>query len=92
MVVAKLKYGAHHALFHDLGVGIYTALTRPNSPVQFYDVRHLRDTKSGKIEKTVVTISGEGIVKLALGPLVNDNGRAITGAGPIVGEQKDRLR
>jgi len=89
--LARLKYGADHTLFHDLGVNIHTALTRPNDKTSFYDVRYLRDDATGKIEKTAVTISLEGITKLTLGPLVNDKGRAITGAGPVVKEQKKRL-
>ena len=91
LTIAKLKYGANHTLFHDLGVGIHTGITRPNSNISFFDVRHFKDDSTGKIAKTVVTVSLEGLYKLALGPLVNNNGRAISGAGPVVKEQKKRL-
>jgi len=89
--MARLKYGVDHTLFHDLGASIHTALTRPNSTATFYDVRAIRDDVSGKRAKTSITVSLEGLVKLALGPLVNDNGRSITGAGPVVKEPKKKL-
>lgn len=88
--LARLRYGANHTLYHDLGVGINTVLTRPNDPSHFYDVRHLY-TDEGKIAKTYVTISLEGIVKLSLGPLVNNKGRAIAGATETVKKQKRLL-
>ena len=91
LTVARMRYGVDNVLFHDLGVGIHTALTRPNSGIQLLDVNHLR-RDDDKIEKTVVTVSLAGLFKLALGPLVDDNGRAITGAGPVVKEMKNRLR
>ena len=85
MIVAKLKYGARHAQYHDLGTGLYSALTRPSSGIQFHDVQHLRND-SGQIKKTAVTISREGLEKIVFGPLVNDQARAVTGAGPVVKE------
>lgn len=89
-IVAKLKYGARHAQYHDLGVGIYSALTRPHSDVQFYDVQHLRNN-DGVIVKTAVTLSRPGLEKIAFGPLVDTNGRAVTGVGPVVKELRKSL-
>lgn len=91
LTVARMKYGVNNVLFHDLGVGLHTALTKPNNGVSFYNLDHLK-TNDGKIVKTVVTVSLDGLFKLALGPLVDDNGRAITGAGPVVKDMKDRLK
>lgn len=89
----RLKYGAENILMHDLATGIWSAVTNPKSKAQnsFYHVGTLIDSKSGAPARLTVTLSREAIYKLALGPLVDDNGRAIKGAGTIVDHQKDRL-
>lgn len=90
--VALLRYGVEHCLFHDLGAGLYSALTAPHSDIHFADVRPLIDGKTGQTIKTAITLSEEGIYKLTLGPLVNENGRGVAGCGPVVKELKDRIR
>lgn len=82
-IIAKLKYGSKHYLINDLGNGLYSAITRPHSTAKFEDVQPLYDAK-GRIVEWNVIASTEAILKVMLGPLVNDNGRAVDGAGPIV--------
>lgn len=88
-VVGKLRYGADNMLMSDLGAAINSNLTNPKSRAEFYNVTNWTD--DGKIVKTSVTMSREGAVKMALGPLVDGNGRALSGAGPVVKECRKRL-
>ena len=87
-IMAKLKYGSSHILFNDLASGLYSAYTRKEG---FSEARQLVDKETGRPEKTLFTLSHEAIYKLMLGPLVNSNGRAISGAGPVVREIKDQI-
>ena len=92
LILDRLKYGASNVLFHDLAVGIWSALTRPETKDCFLHVTKAVDEASGVIERTTVVVSREGIFKLALGPLVDNNGRSVTGAGPVVDQQKRLLK
>lgn len=91
LIVSKLKYGADHTLFNDLGAAINSALTDPGSNAEFYKVDHLVFQGSGKIRETSVHVSLEGLVKLVMGPLVDSKGRSVAGAAPVVKEVKRRL-
>lgn len=88
-VMARLKYGSNHILFNDLASGLYTAYTRKELFAE--EPRRLIDQKTGKVVKTVFTLSHDAVFKLMMGPLVNEKGRAITGAGPVVGQIKDQI-
>ena len=92
LILDRMKYGASNVLFHDLAVGIWSALTRPETKDCFLHVTKAVDEASGVIERTTVVVSREGIFKLALGPLVDNNGRSVTGAGPVVDQQKRLLK
>jgi hypothetical protein len=88
-IMAKLKYGSSNIYFNDLGSGLYTAYTRKEGFAEA--PRQLIDKDTGRPEKTVFTLSHEAIFKLLLGPLVDNNGRAIHGAGPVVKTIKDQI-
>jgi hypothetical protein len=90
MAMSRMRYGSSNTLLNDLGTGINTVLTRPRDKSKLYDVHHLY-TKEGQIAKTNVTLSLSGMLKLALGPVVDDKGRAIHGANDIVKEKRKLL-
>lgn len=94
-VFASLKYGVQNAVFSDLGVGLYTAYTTdPNvfweepQTSYFFDP----ETEERKPDRTIFTVSWEGVYKLLFGPLVNDRGIAVAGAGPVVNELKKKVK
>ncbi len=88
-IMARLKYGSSHILFNDLASGLYSAYTRKETFAE--EPRQLVDKETQRPVKTVFTLSHEGLFKLMLGPLVNDKGRAISGAGPVVSQLKDQI-
>jgi len=88
-IMARLKYGSTHLLFNDLASGLYSALTRKEGFAE--EPRQLVDKESQRPIKTVFTLSHEALYKLMLGPIVNDNGRAIMGAGPVVDQLKREI-
>jgi len=88
-VMAKLKYGSSHILFNDLASGLYSAYTRKEGFAE--EPCQLVDKETQQPVKTIFTLSHEAVFKLMLGPLVNDRGRAISGAGPVVSQIKDQI-
>lgn len=90
-VFANLNYSIENAVFADMGTGLYTAYSQ--DPNVFYDVEtsYFNGDKN-RPDRTRFTLSWEGVYKVLFGPLVDDNGRAVTGAGPIVNELKKRVK
>jgi hypothetical protein len=90
--IARYKYSANNAFISDIGAGLYTMITNGKG---LYDCKELvtRDLKTGKEDKVGarVIISLDTLYKAAFGALVNDNGRAIHGAGEIVEEAKEKI-
>lgn len=89
--VAQFKYNRDNVMFGDLAAGLFSALTDPAQKTQLYDVRAPVDPKTGEMASIMGTVSLEGTHKLILGPTVNDNGRAIHGAGPVVKELREQI-
>ena len=91
--LARYKYSVNNAYISDIGAGLYTMITTQSKGL--YDVRELimRDMQTGREDKVGarVIISFETLYKAAFGSLVNHNGRAIHGAGEIVGKAKDKI-
>ena len=90
--IARYKYSVNNAFISDIGAGLYTMITNGKG---LYDCKELvtRDLKTKREEKVGarVIISLETLYKAAFGALVNDNGRAIHGAGEIVEEAKEKI-
>ena len=90
--IARYKYSVNNAFISDIGAGLYTMITNGKG---LYDCKELvtRDLKTGEEEKVGarVIISLNTLYKAAFGALVNDNGRAIHGAGDIVDAAKDNI-
>jgi hypothetical protein len=85
---ARYRYGVQNAYISDIGAGVYTMLTRGTG---LYDKRLIYTRDESGNEEVVgarVILSMSTLYKALLGPLVDDNGRAISGAGPIVKEAK----
>lgn len=91
-IVGKLKYGADNMLMSDLGAAINSNSTHPNpnNRAEFYNQTDVVN-RDGNVLSTSVVMSREGAIKLALGPLVDSSGRAITGAGKTVKKCRERL-
>lgn len=90
--IARYKYSVNNAFISDIGAGLYTMITNGKG---LYDCKELvtRDLKTKKEDKVGarVIISLDTLYKAAFGALVNDNGRAIHGAGEIVEEAKEKI-
>lgn len=84
--MAKLKYSIENGFFDDLGNALWTAFTQGDI---FKDVRHLIDSKSEKIARTLFTISKEGIYKLIFGNMVTEKGFGVSGVRDIVHTAKE---
>jgi hypothetical protein len=87
--LARYRFSVNNAYISDIGSGLYTMLT--TNAAGLYDWRALTDSKTGKAVSARITISIETLYKAAFGPLVNDRGRALDGAGDIVQEAKDKI-
>ena len=90
--IARYKYSVNNAYISDIGAGLYTMITTGKG---LYDCKELvtRDFKTKREDKVGarVIISLDTLYKAAFGALVNDNGRAIHGAGEIVEEAKVKI-
>ena len=90
--IARYRYSVNNAYISDIGAGLYTMITNGKG---LYDCKELvtRDMKTKEEEKVGarVIISLDTLYKAAFGALVNDNGRAIRGAGEIVEEAKEKI-
>lgn len=87
--LAQINYGVKLGLFRDLACGLTTAYT--NKGYSFYHKKTLIDMETQRPDCTIFTLSHEALWKLIFGVLVDENGRAITGAGDIVKEGKKRI-
>ena len=52
MIMSRLRYGVTNTLFHDLAVGIHSALTHPSGENSFYEVNRTYDPEKKAILKT----------------------------------------
>lgn len=90
--LARYKYSVNNAYISDIGAGLYTMITQEKG---LYDYREigLKDSKTGDWEATGarVILSLDTLYKATFGPLVDNNGRAIHGAGDIVATAKDAI-
>jgi len=90
-IYGMFKYSAANMLYHDLGYGLYTALTDQTGQTVFYDMEPVYNGNGTRIATRVV-LSLSGAYKLALGAAVNKKGYAIRGAGNVVDRQKGQLK
>ncbi len=84
--LARYRYSVANGYMFDIGAGLHSMLTQNSEGLfQCYEL-YSKDIKNGKEEKTGARIicSIATLKKALFGPLVDNNGRAITGAGDIV--------
>ena len=86
--IAKYKYAVANGYISDIGTGLYSMITKDEG---LYDYRELIDSKTGEPVSARITLSVETLYKAAFGPLVDKNGRAVTGAGDIVKQAKKEI-
>lgn len=86
--LARFKFSAANAYVSDIGAGLYTMLTKGQG---LFDYREIIDGKTGKAVSARIILSLETLYKALFGPLVNENGYAIHGAGDILKEAKKEI-
>lgn len=95
-LIAQQKFLKSNALLADLAAGLFTIATRPGQYQAFADIRQTieRDPNTGQEEITGIHIicTESAIRKALLGPLVDERGKTIPGAGPTVFEAMRMIR
>lgn len=86
--LARYRFSAANAYIADIGAGLYTMLTKGQG---LYDYREQLDGNTGEPTCARIILSVETMYKALLGPLVNENGYALRGAGDIVKEAKKEV-
>jgi hypothetical protein len=87
--LALFQFSREQNYIADMFTGLYTLLTRGE---KFIDIEHIyaRDPLSGRENLTAIRIitNRETLYKAALGPLLNNNARSLSGAYDIVHDAK----
>lgn len=86
--LARFRYSVNNAYISDIGAGLYSMLTTGQG---LYDKRELIDSQTGQPTCARIILSMDTLYKALFGPLVNDKGRALDGAGEIVKEAKKKV-
>lgn len=92
--LARYRYSVDNAYISDIGAGLHSMVTLQNKGLfEWYELQSISMT-TGIIEKTGarIVLSTDTLRKAMFGSLVDHNGRAIHGAGDIVGDAWEKIQ
>jgi len=92
--LARYKYSVNNAYISDIGAGLHSMVTTQGEGLfEWHELQSI-NMKTNEVEKTGarIILSTDTLRKAMFGPLVDHNGRAIHGAGDIVGEAWDKIQ
>jgi len=92
--LARFKYSKDNAYISDIGAGLHSMVTTKGQGLyQWYEL-YSKNMTTGVEEKTGarIILSTETLRKAMFGSLVDNHGRAIHGAGDIVGDAWEKIQ